>query len=101
MLDLPLPEVAEAHVQVDFDDTRCHGNVAARGLSEALWRRLEAPFSLGDAPGGSWLNSSSRLNLAALTLGTCVAGEAVAVDVEISNPLQVQPPSAQAKPGAS
>ena len=88
-LDLPLPEVDDAHVQIDFDNTRCHGNVEARTVSESDWRRLEVPFSGGDASLASWLNSSSRVNLARATLGTCVAGEAVAVDVEICNPLKV------------
>lgn len=95
VLDLPLPEVVDAHVQIDFDNTRCHGNVEARSVSESDWRRLEAPFSGGDASLASWLNSSSRVSLATATLGTCVAGEAVAVDVEICNPLKVRQLQAQ------
>jgi hypothetical protein len=34
-------------VQVNFDDARCFGNVASRGVPEAAWRKLEAPLTGG------------------------------------------------------
>ena len=53
VLDLPLPEVAAAHAQVNFDDTRCFGNAASRGVPEAAWRKLEAPLAGGDSSVGA------------------------------------------------
>jgi len=168
VLDLPLPEVAAAHAQVNFDDMRCFGNAASRSVPEAAWRKLEAPLTGGestvgacldlrrpcrplaaalavteghnhghrrDGPAsqqtadnhhqlsvsnpqrrfagaavylppqradvqcglpvcaGSWLTSGSKsrlgLSSAPAVLGSCVADEAVTVDVEVANPLQV------------
>ena len=59
MLDLPLPEVAAAHAQVNFDDTRCFGNAASRAVPEAAWRKLEAPLAGGDSSAGGLLDHIS------------------------------------------
>ena len=59
MLDLPLPEVAAAHAQVNFDDMRCFGNAASRSVLEAAWRKLEAPLTGGESTVGACLNPCS------------------------------------------
>ena len=55
--------------------------------------RLSAPTLVAARPCSSWLEAAAVRdgggNDSAATLGTCVAGELVAVDVELSNPLQV------------
>jgi len=52
VLDLPLPEVAAAHAQINFDDMRCFGNAASRSVPEAAWRKLEAPLTGGESSVG-------------------------------------------------
>ena len=59
MLDLPLPEVAAAHAQVNFDDTRCFGNAASRSVPEAAWRKLEAPLTGGESSVGAGIDRIS------------------------------------------
>jgi hypothetical protein len=96
VLELPLPEVDAANLRLQYDDARCCGTPAAESVPEEDWRRLESCFVPGsESNASSWLNvtsagPSSRASLAAAAASNmCIAGETIAVDVELSNPLQV------------
>ncbi|KAK9833051.1 hypothetical protein WJX74_005623 [Apatococcus lobatus] len=88
-LDLPLPAVNIRNPQVFYDNQTCHANGAARAVPAAYWRRLESLLLPGGDAGQNWLDSGSKTNLASLHNEVCVAGEAVTVAVQLSNPLGI------------
>jgi hypothetical protein len=106
--DTPLPPLAllapgvdTRRVRVASEDHRGYGGAAARMVGEEAWAALEAslvPSELAIAPsgagGGNWLEGAEAAAArgaaaAAAQACACCAGEAVCVDVAMSNPLTV------------
>ena len=90
-LPLPLPHLALDRVQVHFRDHRCYAAAADAQVAEDEWAALEAPLlPVGPSDAPTWLELAGKArDTRSAELNTCVAGEAVEVDIEVSNPLQV------------
>ncbi|PRW18320.1 trafficking particle complex subunit 8 [Chlorella sorokiniana] len=96
VLSLPLPAVNCEHVGVQHDGQAAYSGVEARQLAPEAWQALEAALQPGldGHPSSTWLDGGSRaarLNEAGEEGAprSCCAGEAVGLDVELHNPLQL------------
>ncbi|KAL4458148.1 hypothetical protein ABPG75_013013 [Micractinium tetrahymenae] len=93
VLELPLPAVNCERVGLQHDGQTCYSGVEARQVAEHSWKALDATLqpALESHPSGNWLGGS-RARLAELDdVGerSCCVGEPVGLDVELSNPLQL------------
>ncbi|XP_059462278.1 uncharacterized protein LOC132191337 isoform X3 [Corylus avellana] len=91
VLKLQLPKVNISSLKVVFDDHRTYASPAAATVGESLWHSLEEDMipSLSTAK-TNWLDLQSKLIPKKYReSNVCVAGEAVKVDIEFKNPLQI------------
>ncbi|XP_024028403.1 trafficking protein particle complex subunit 8 isoform X3 [Morus notabilis] len=88
---LQLPEIKISSLRVIFEDHRTYATPAVASVKESIWRSLEEDLIPSLSTGRTnWLELHSKL--VAKTYkesNVCVAGEAVRVDFEIKNPLQI------------
>lgn len=92
--NLRLPVINMASLKVFYEDFRTYASPSDVHVSENLWQSLEEELVPSAATSRSnWLDSqiksSSRRNNDS---AVCVAGEAVVVELEFQNPLQVAVP---------
>ncbi|PON63122.1 TRAPP II complex, Trs [Parasponia andersonii] len=88
---LQLPEINISFLKVIFEDHRTYASATAASVKESIWRSLEEDLvpSLSTAR-TNWLELHSRvLPTKYKESNVCVAGEAVRVDIEFKNPLQI------------
>ncbi|KAE8125213.1 hypothetical protein FH972_020046 [Carpinus fangiana] len=91
VLKLQLPKVNISSLRVVFDDHRTYASPAAAAVGESLWHSLEEDMipSVSTAR-TNWLDLQSKLIPKKYReSNVCVAGEAVKVDIELKNPLQI------------
>ncbi|XVF76076.1 hypothetical protein PTKIN_Ptkin13bG0237100 [Pterospermum kingtungense] len=91
VLKLQLPVINISSLKVVFEDHRTYASAAAASVKESIWRSLEEDMipSLSTAR-SNWLELQSKLmpkNYKESNI--CVAGEAIKVDIEFRNPLQI------------
>ncbi|KAL5060385.1 hypothetical protein RYX36_031989 [Vicia faba] len=92
---LQLPVINISSLKVIFEDHRTFGSSSvATNTKEALWRSLEEDMIPSfTAAKTNWLELQSKLISKKHTLSNvCVAGEAVKVNIEFINPLQITIP---------
>ncbi|XP_050243779.1 uncharacterized protein LOC126692278 isoform X1 [Quercus robur] len=89
VLKLQLPQVNISSLKVVFEDHRTYASPAAATVRESLWQSLEEdiipPLSNVRT---NWLDLQSNSKKYKES-NVCVAGEAVKVDIEFKNPLQI------------
>ncbi|CAN6716853.1 unnamed protein product [Malus baccata var. baccata] len=88
---LQLPEINISSVRVIFEDHRTYASSAAANVKEKIWVSLEEEMipNLSTAR-TNWLELQSKLVPKKYKdSNVCVAGEAVRVDIEFKNPLQI------------
>ncbi|GLT60810.1 hypothetical protein SLA2020_335590 [Shorea laevis] len=91
VLKLQLPKVNISSLKVVFEDHRTYASPAAATVGESLWHSLEEDMipSLSTAR-TNWLDLQSKvIPKKYQESNVCVAGEAVKVDLEFKNPLQI------------
>ncbi|KAG7958379.1 hypothetical protein I3843_10G018400 [Carya illinoinensis] len=90
VLKLQLPKLNISSLKVAFEDHRTYASPAAASVRESLWRSLEEDMipSLPTAR-TNWLELQSKLVSKYRESNVCVVGEAVKVDIEFKNPLQI------------
>lgn len=91
VLKLQLPVINIPSLKVVFEDHRTYASPAAVSVKESLWRSLEEDMVPSvSAIRTNWLELQSKLLLKkAKESNVCVAGEAITVDIEFRNPLQI------------
>ncbi|XP_015900436.3 uncharacterized protein LOC107433641 isoform X1 [Ziziphus jujuba] len=91
LLKLQLPEINISSLKVIFEDHRTYASPTAVSVKESMWRSLEEDMIPSLTTGRSnWLELQSKVipkNYKESNI--CVAGEAVKVDIEFRNPLQI------------
>ncbi|XP_062112409.1 uncharacterized protein LOC133823584 isoform X2 [Humulus lupulus] len=88
---LRLPEINVSSLKVIFEDHRTYASPTAASVNESIWRSLEEDLvpSLTTVR-TNWLEIHSKILPKKLKdSNVCVAGEAVRVDIELKNPLQI------------
>ncbi|KAM6571414.1 hypothetical protein CsatA_015494 [Cannabis sativa] len=88
---LRLPEINLSSLKVVFEDHRTYASPTAASVNESIWRSLEEDLvpSLTTVR-TNWLEIHSKILPKKLKdSNVCVAGEAVRVDIEFKNPLQI------------
>ncbi|BFG38453.1 hypothetical protein CerSpe_247270 [Prunus speciosa] len=88
---LQLPEINISSLRVIFEDHRTYASSAAASVKEKIWVSLEEEMipNLSTAR-TNWLELQSKLIPKKYKeSNVCVAGEAVKVDIEFKNPLQI------------
>ncbi|XP_022745163.1 trafficking protein particle complex subunit 8-like isoform X2 [Durio zibethinus] len=91
VMKLQLPVITISSLQVIFEDHRTYASSAAASVRESKWRSLEEDIipSLSTAR-SNWLELQSKLMPKKYKESNiCVAGEAIKVDIEFKNPLQI------------
>ncbi|XWS43332.1 hypothetical protein CRYUN_Cryun16bG0094000 [Craigia yunnanensis] len=91
VLKLQLPVINISSLKVIFEDYRTNASAAAASVRESVWRSLEEDMipSLSTAR-SNWLDLQSKLVPKKYKESNiCVAGEAIKVDIEFKNPLQI------------
>ncbi|KAM1735617.1 hypothetical protein ACFX15_013498 [Malus domestica] len=91
---LQLPEINISSLRVIFEDHRTYASSAAASVKERIWVSLEEEMipNLSTAR-TNWLELQSKLIPKKYKeSNVCVAGEAVRVDIELKNPLQIPLP---------
>ncbi|XP_007028000.2 PREDICTED: trafficking protein particle complex subunit 8 isoform X1 [Theobroma cacao] len=91
VLKLQLPAINISSLKVIFEDHRTYASAAAASVKESVWHSLEEDMipSLSTAK-SNWLELQSKLMPKKYKESNiCVAGEAIKVDVEFKNPLQI------------
>ncbi|KAK7244790.1 hypothetical protein RIF29_39616 [Crotalaria pallida] len=91
---LQLPVINMSSLKVIFEDYRTFGSLSAASTKEGLWRSLEEEMiSSFSAAKTNWLSLQSKLvSKQNSQSNVCVAGEAVKVNIEFKNPLQISIP---------
>ncbi|CAL0326705.1 unnamed protein product [Lupinus luteus] len=91
---LQLPVINISSLKVIFEDYRTFGSPLAANTRESLWRSLEEEMiSSFSAAKTNWLELQSKLvSRKHSQSNVCVAGEAVNVNIEFKNPLQIAIP---------
>ncbi|KAI5425327.1 uncharacterized protein LOC127125569 [Lathyrus oleraceus] len=91
---LQLPVINISSLKVIFEDHRTFGSSSAANTKEGLWHSLEEDMIPSfPAAKTNWLELQSKLISKKHTLSNvCVAGEAVKVNIEFINPLQITVP---------
>ncbi|KAK6944126.1 LOW QUALITY PROTEIN: TRAPP III complex, Trs85, partial [Dillenia turbinata] len=88
---LQLPVINTASLKIIFEDQRTYASPTAVAIKESLWCSLEEDLvpSLSTLR-TNWLESHAKsISKKDKELTVCVAGEAIKVDVEFKNPLQI------------
>ncbi|CAL1370679.1 unnamed protein product [Linum trigynum] len=88
---LQLPVIDISSLKVVFEDQRTYASYPVASVKESLWRSLEEDL-IPSLPGArtNWLDVQTKLMPKRLReSNVCVAGEAIKVVVEFTNPLQV------------
>ncbi|GLT94814.1 hypothetical protein SLE2022_125350 [Rubroshorea leprosula] len=91
VLKLQLPVINISSLKVIFEDQRTYASPAAANVKESLWHSLEEDMipSLTTSR-SNWLELQSKVMPKKYKESNiCVAGEAIKVDVEFRNPLQI------------
>ncbi|KAL5545696.1 hypothetical protein UlMin_005383 [Ulmus minor] len=91
VMKLQLPAINTSSLKVIFEDHRTYASHTAANVKESVWRSLEEDLipSLPTAK-TNWLDLHSKLVPKKYKeSNVCVAGEAVKVDIEFKNPLQI------------
>lgn len=91
VLRLQLPVINISSLKVVFEDHRTYVSPAAVSVKESLWRSLEEDMiPLSSTTRTNWLESQPKLiSTKYKESNVCVAGEAIKVDIEFKNPLQI------------
>ncbi|KAK7337326.1 hypothetical protein VNO77_17892 [Canavalia gladiata] len=91
---LQLPIINISSLKVIFEDYRTFGSPSAANTREGLWRSLEEEMIPSfSAAKTNWLELQSKLiSKKHSQSNVCVAGEAVKVNIELKNPLQISIP---------
>ncbi|KAK7396773.1 hypothetical protein VNO78_17931 [Psophocarpus tetragonolobus] len=91
---LQLPVINISSLKVIFEDYRTFGSPSAAITREGLWRSLEEEMLPSfSAAKSNWLELQSKLiSKKHSQSNVCVAGEAVRVNIEFKNPLQISIP---------
>ncbi|XP_019455479.1 PREDICTED: trafficking protein particle complex subunit 8-like isoform X1 [Lupinus angustifolius] len=91
---LQLPVINIPSLKVIFEDYRTFGSPSSANTSEGLWRSLEEEMIQSfSAAKTNWLELQSKLvSRKHSQSNVCVAGEAVKVNIEFKNPLQISIP---------
>jgi len=96
VLELPLPTVAADSAVVHADGVRYKGNPGAHLVDEEVWDRMHESLSTGGATSAmghsassNWLAGKSSKSMEELVANVCCTNEAVGVDIEFSNPLDI------------
>ncbi|XVE96276.1 hypothetical protein REPUB_Repub02eG0207200 [Reevesia pubescens] len=91
VLKLQLPVINISSLKVIFEDHRTYASAAAASVRESVWLSLEEDMipSLSTVR-SNWLELQSKLMPKKYKESNiCVAGEAIKVDIEFKNPLQI------------
>ncbi|XWS56080.1 hypothetical protein CRYUN_Cryun09bG0055900 [Craigia yunnanensis] len=90
VLKLQLPVMNISSLKVIFEDHRTYASAAAASVRETVWHSVEEVMipSLSTAR-SNWLELQSKLPNKYKESNICVAGEAIKVDIEFKNPLQI------------
>ncbi|KAK7284775.1 hypothetical protein RJT34_19528 [Clitoria ternatea] len=91
---LQLPVINMSSLKVIFEDYRTYGSPSAANTREGLWRSLEEEMIPSfSAAKTNWLELQSKLiSKKNSQSNVCVTGEAVKVNIEFKNPLQISIP---------
>ncbi|TKY61914.1 Trafficking protein particle complex subunit 8 [Spatholobus suberectus] len=91
---LQLPVINISSLKVIFEDNRTFGSPSAANTREGLWHSLEEEMLPSfSAAKTNWLELQSKLiSKKHSQSNVCVAGEAVKVNIEFKNPLQISIP---------
>ncbi|KAF7818861.1 trafficking protein particle complex subunit 8 [Senna tora] len=91
---LQLPVINISSLKVIFEDHRTFGSLSAANTKEGLWHSLEEEMLPSfSAAKTNWLELQSKLiSKNYRDSNVCVEGEAVKVNIEFSNPLQISIP---------
>lgn len=91
VLKLQLPQVNISSLKVVFEDHRTYASPTAATVRESLWQSLEEDITPSSSNARTnWLELQSKLiSKKYRESNVCVAGEAVKVDIEFKNPLQI------------
>ncbi|OVA02018.1 TRAPP III complex [Macleaya cordata] len=87
---LQLPVINMPSLKVIFEDHRTYASPTAVNVSESLWRSLEEDM-VPSIPTLriNWLESQPKYAKKYKDSNVCVAGEAIKVEIEFRNPLQI------------
>ncbi|GMI79660.1 hypothetical protein like AT5G16280 [Hibiscus trionum] len=91
VVKLQLPVINISTLKVIFEDHRTNASAEAASVKESVWRSLEEDIipSLSTSR-SNWLDLQSKpIPRKYKESNICVAGEAIKVDIEIKNPLQI------------
>ncbi|KAH7426816.1 hypothetical protein KP509_10G018000 [Ceratopteris richardii] len=92
LLLLDLPIINKESIRVHFEDRRTYASVAASLVPDDIWASLEMGLVPSDQPSTkTWLDAalSKKLSAEEVHYNESIAGEALTVDVELINPLQI------------
>ncbi|MBA0619523.1 hypothetical protein Godav_028683 [Gossypium davidsonii] len=90
VLKLQLPVINISSLKVIFEDQRTNASAAAASVKESLWRSLEEDMIPSSTARSNWLELQSKIMPRKYKESNiCVAGEALKVDIEFKNPLQI------------
>ncbi|KAL1105101.1 hypothetical protein V6Z11_D04G111100 [Gossypium hirsutum] len=90
VLKLQLPVINISSLKVIFEDHRTYASPAAASIKEGVWRSLEEDMIPSLFAKSNWLDVQSKLIPRKYKESNiCVAGEAIIVDIEFKNPLQI------------
>ncbi|MBA0561875.1 hypothetical protein Golob_018671, partial [Gossypium lobatum] len=90
VLKLQLPVINISSLKVIFEDQRTNASAAAARVKESLWRSLEEDIIPSSTARSNWLELQSKIMPRKYKESNiCVAGEALKVDIEFKNPLQI------------
>ncbi|KAH1084391.1 hypothetical protein J1N35_024152 [Gossypium stocksii] len=90
VLKLQLPVINISSLKVIFEDQRTNASAAAARVKESLWRSLEEDMIPSSTARSNWLELQSKIIPRKYKESNiCVAGEALKVDIEFKNPLQI------------
>ncbi|XP_050384005.1 uncharacterized protein LOC126800653 isoform X2 [Argentina anserina] len=88
--NLQLPEINIPSLRVFFEDHRTYASPAAASVKERIWLSLEEEMVPSSSTARTnWLELHSKLIPMYKESNVCVAGEAVKIDIEFKNPLQI------------
>ncbi|TYI03937.1 hypothetical protein ES332_A11G378000v1 [Gossypium tomentosum] len=91
VLKLQLPVINISSLKVIFEDQRTNASAAAASVKESLWRSLEEDMIPSSTARSNWLELQSKIIPRKYKESNiCVAGEALKVDIEFKNPLQIR-----------
>ncbi|XP_017615074.1 uncharacterized protein LOC108460192 isoform X2 [Gossypium arboreum] len=90
VLKLQLPVINISTLKVIFEDHRTYASPAAASIKEGVWCSLEEDMIPSLSAKSNWLDvQSKRIPRKYKESNICVAGEAIIVDIEFKNPLQI------------